>query len=101
MSHGAFYAGKFEAELNSLIEQSKGNTDGLNIAGVLLRAAVRVLKVCAGHKADSRSEAVREMIQQASHDVLMACDPLPHHELTPAPSSPASTSGTGDHEHTA
>ena len=76
MSQAAFYTEKFEAELNSLIEQSR-NTDGLNVAGVLLHAVVRELKACAGNVDDSRTDIVRKMIQEAAHDVSMACYPLP------------------------
>jgi hypothetical protein len=77
MSIAVMVAEQFGEELNQLMEKFKGHTDGVNIADELLRATVRQLKLCAGHKDDSRSAGIREMIEQARNEVVMATYPLP------------------------
>jgi hypothetical protein len=65
---------RFTEELDRLIKETTGHTDGLNIADVLLRAAVRELKACATD--DSRSEGIREMVEAARDEVVRATYPL-------------------------
>jgi hypothetical protein len=85
MSFDGILCDRFRQELDDLIKQVTGHTDGLNIADILLRAAVRELKACAGSKDDSRDEAVREMIQKAEHDVVMETYPTPQTSASACP----------------
>jgi hypothetical protein len=83
MSVAQYVAEQFEEKLNRLIGEFKGHTDGVNIADVLLRAAVRELKFCAGNVDDGRSQGIREMIEQARHEVFMATYPLRQSPVSP------------------
>src|SRR6516164_3508235 len=77
MSTAQYICERFTEELDRLIGQVRGRTDGVNIADVLLHTPVRELKFCAGHVDDFRSEGIREMIEAARDEVVMATYPLP------------------------
>jgi hypothetical protein len=71
MSMTGIMCGQFEDAVAKLVEQTFAALDGLNVAGILQRAATKALKECSnGDLDDGRTKACLDILDEARREFI-------------------------------